>query len=232
MIPTAIPSLTGPLTGFLDADAWTRRSDGVIVGRARNNTWAEIARNLVPIERFLEEAPPVESVLYTDPEPEPSYEEAPSRPTCTCIACQMRDEYVDDAYYYASYEYDMAFRKADAYDYRVAPRKKHTAPKKAQKAPKFGPKATKTHTVAAKLLVEPLPANDYNPEEPPTPILSLAPVPIFPKQMPPTLADAIAAWFPQLQEFAEEHDDFELTDQDLEDERLMQRIRDSRGGRY
>jgi hypothetical protein len=227
MIPTAIPSLTGPLTGFLDADAWTRRSDGVIVGRARNNTWAEIARHLVPIERFLEEAPPVETVLYTDPEPEPYYEEAPSRSACTCLACQ--DDGVDYAYYYASYEYDMAFdkvfRKADAYDCCVAPRKKHKASKKAQKAPKFGPKATKTRTVAAKLLAEPPHANEPAPAAEP----KAAPAPA-PAE--PTLADAIAAWFQQLQEFAEELGEFELTDQDLEDERLMQRIRDSRGGRF
>jgi hypothetical protein len=136
------------LAGFADADAWTHRADGMIVGRARNSSWAEQVRAGVPIDYFVEldcgystalvARPPerVEEGLF---EPRPVW---PFRPVREVNWDDIED---DDPYV------------------KIHHRARRTKGKaiKPVKVPKYGPKASKTRTVAATILAEPVKPSDH-----------------------------------------------------------------------
>ena len=142
------------LSGFADAGAWARRADGVIVGRARDRSYKEVAREGVPIDVLvssyvdpaIKSADDDETVLATLPHPTTS--------TCQCDVCAYAEMYalpVDDPD-----DFEQYFKSVEP---RSVARARRIGAKKASKPPKYGPKPTKLHTVAART-TEPAPTSE------------------------------------------------------------------------
>jgi hypothetical protein len=145
------------LSGFSDSDAWARHADGTIVGRARDRSYKEVARDGVPIDVLVAAhiATPIkssvddETLLATPPHPTTS--------TCQCDACAYAEMYgapLDDPDDFEQYFV--------AVTPRSVARARRTGAKKASKPPKYGFKPTKLHTVAART-PEPLPTSEAMP---------------------------------------------------------------------
>jgi hypothetical protein len=142
------------LTGFADADAWARSADGTIVGRARDRSYKEVARDGVPIDVLV--------WSYVDPAIKSSVDDEtllatlphPTTSVCRCDVCAYAEMYalpMDDPDDFEQY--------LVAVEPRSVARARRTGAKKASKPPKYGPKPTKLHTVAART-PEPLPASE------------------------------------------------------------------------
>lgn len=172
------------LTGFKDADAWALRSDGMIVGRARDRSYKEVARDGVPIDILVSS-----SLEPTMPTPSPALErEKATAPWWGDHETAWQDKIDPDIWDWAEAVaaegamYGGRFTAADvvhpdAYaefldvpadpydDYTVVGRgrgkrihKKHSV------VPKHGPKSTKLRTLAAAAV----PAESIGDSLPPT----------------------------------------------------------------
>ena len=81
------------LSGFADSAAWARREDGTIVGRARDRSYKEVARDGVPIdvlvwsyvEPAIKSSVDDETLLATLPHP--------TTGTCRCDVCAYAERY-------------------------------------------------------------------------------------------------------------------------------------------
>jgi hypothetical protein len=199
--------MTSVLTGFADASAWERRSDGAIVGRARNGSWAECVRTGVPIDAMMDAS-------------------GPETESCVCAPVQAEETRAGGYYE----EYDEVFPDAAPLRAKRTSHKLAAKPSAGTKPQKYGPKASKMRTVAAKMLAEPVEASVPTPDTPaPKPNASAPALPRAPSAEAVTrflgISLIVQAWLADMAEFA---DDIEITEQDIEDERLMQRIRDAR----
>lgn len=226
--------MTSVLTGFADASAWERRSDGTIVGRARNGSWAERVRTGVPIDAMMDSsAPEPESCVCAQRKPvqaaEPS--NGPYWRGAGGRYENWMDEHVEDEFIYGEYV-NLFPKEADEAPLRLkrTSHKLAAKPSAGAKPQKYGPKQTKMRTVAAKILAEPVEASVPTPDAPaPKPNASAPALPRAPSAEEVTrflgISLIVQAWLADMAEFA---DDIEITEQDIEDERMMQRIRDAR----
>lgn len=228
------------LTGFADAGAWVRSSDGTIVGRARNGSWAERVRAGVPIDAMMDSTgPELESCIIQPVQAAESFSGPYWRGAGGYYERYM-DESGEDTYIYG--EYDAVFPKeTDAAPLR-AKRTSHklaAKPSAGAKPSKYGPKQTKLRTAAAKdtaAFAEPI----LHPSTVPAATEAEA-KPAVPATddranlLRNFLAMSVIAreWLADLADFAEEADlDLELTEEEIEAELLMQRIRDARYERH
>jgi hypothetical protein len=190
------------LSGFADADAWAYTVDGVIVGRARDRSYKEVARAGVPIDAFMDTtATPVESCII-NPVP---YEAPPY--------LALEDEDLDDFDQYID---------LGRHNRRGVLRARRVGVKK----PKYGPKASKARTVAAKIFAEPPPSNDVTE----TPAASEPAVATTDTEPRVQFHHVLSAFLDDLDRLAQhlEGHGFYLTEEEEAAERLMIRIRNSR----
>ena len=132
------------LSGFADSDAWMYRADGMIVGRARDRSYKEVARGGVPIDVL------VAAYGVVEPERTKVVEQVPEAKTMSPCRSAFDD-------------YTLPLDKEDDFEQYFAPvvprsvaRARRLAAKKPAKMTKYGPKASKAHTVAAHILMEPV----------------------------------------------------------------------------
>jgi hypothetical protein len=211
--------MTSVLTGFADASAWERGVDGTIVGRARNGSWAERVRAGVPID-YLVGLEPMGAPVATET---PTEEVAPA---------MARKTYAEE---YDDWDFDSYFAPVEP---RRVARARRMAAKSVAKLPKYGAKASKAHTVAARLLVEPVAPSVHMTEGVAKPVAEPA-APCVPTPVAEAVEDdmtnllhsfhAISViameWLADMADFA---DDVEITEEDIELERQLQRQRDYR----
>jgi hypothetical protein len=162
------------LSGFADGDAWRYAADGTIVGRAKDRTYAQVARDGVPVEVLISEsvAPPVESCIVA-PIAAPLCHSALKEASCNCEQCQDARAVADIWGWSAATPED----EFDGYFEPVMPRSKAraartlkrvgggaTKPSKIPRLPKYGPKVTKLRTAAAdaeaKAVAAPMPSEE------------------------------------------------------------------------
>ena len=141
------------LSGFADADAWTYRADGAIVGRARNSSWAEHVRAGVPIDYFMAIQASADTASAT-PLPEERVEEGLFEPWPVWPFRPVREINWDDVE--DDDPHTMVHHKA-----RRTKGKSKTA-----KPSKYGPKASKARTIAATVLAEPVAPSGHLTREP------------------------------------------------------------------
>ena len=157
--------MSSVLSGFADADAWMYRADGEIVGRARNDTYAEKVRAGLPAYVLVADptpAPPVEScVVAPDVAAEPLKAPCVTRAGhdtvhCTDVCCtdwwmEAGSGYDAEHGKYADWDFDRYFAPVES---RATARARRTggarsaAAKRPAKQPKYGPKPTKKRTAA------------------------------------------------------------------------------------
>ncbi len=161
--------MSSVLTGFRDADGWMYSADGMIVGRARNDSYAEKVRAGLPAHVLVADpmpAPPVESCVIAPvmaAKPACAPRSGHDAEHCTDICCT-------DWWWEAGLGYDMAHGKYADWDFdryfapvesRSAARARRTRAaggKQAAKPPKYGPKPTKKRTAADAAAVVAAPA--------------------------------------------------------------------------
>lgn len=228
------------LAAFKDGDAWAHRADGVIVGRARNGSWAERVRAGVPIDDLVEWTSDVgvRRPTIVIPDETAAVLRGAAHKRCDYICCSDWWHATGGYNYahgsFAEWDFDTYFTPVES---RSKARARRTG-KKAAKPPKYGPKASKAHTVAAKILAEPVEPSLH----------ATAPAAHTPAATPPTTPHCVAAeasesaegnllrrfhaisviareWLADMADFA---DDVEITEEDLELERQLQRQRDAR----
>ena len=160
-------------SGFADSDAWKYGVGGTIVGRARDRSYKEIARDGIPIEVFAAEfmEPAHESVVVTvatDPVVETTSVVPASSGLCSTCGSE-RCLRIDMCYLPSDLSDDF-----EQYSAHVAPRthksQQRGVKKFGVKLSKYGPKASKTHTVAARILAEPVAQSEHITETHTTPL--------------------------------------------------------------
>jgi hypothetical protein len=126
--------MSSVLSGFADADAWTYRADGEIVGRARNPSYAEKVRAGLPAYVLVSEpvtAPPVETCIVA------AVAAAPKVATTLTYEAEHGK--------YADWDFDRFFAPVES---RAAARARRNGTARTTKPPKYGPKPTKRRTAA------------------------------------------------------------------------------------
>jgi hypothetical protein len=160
------------LSGFKDGDAWTYRADGAIVGKARDRSYKEVARDGVPIEILVSfssdcgEMPPVVPPVVSPPTAPMRTPIKAASPLCSCGSC-TECEYIKDCVVYSD-SYALPLDLTDDFEQYFAPveprsvaRARRTGTKKPVKVLKYGPKASKAHTVATRVFLEPVPTSEH-----------------------------------------------------------------------
>jgi hypothetical protein len=145
------------LSGFADADAWTYRADGAIVGRARNSSWAEKVRAGVPIDCFME----MDCGCCCDDDIRTPPTLSPTLPRDALFepAPRMPKYHADDSEDTEPADFDAYFEDVEPRHIARARRccgSSRSSNKKTAKPPKYGPKASKARTIAASVLAEPV----------------------------------------------------------------------------
>lgn len=155
------------LSGFKDSDAWAYRADGVIVAKARDRSYKEVARHGVPIDILVAASADYGTEILPSLPPSPPAtpvatprQERRSSLYCNCDACEMC-EYLKDCLVYVD-DYALPLDLSDDFEMYLKPvvprgiaRARRLAAKKPVKESKYGSKASKAHTVAARILATP-----------------------------------------------------------------------------